>query len=97
MRYRCVDAPQLWVPNTGGVDFLKLFGRPNRVSACECERTSNVSLAHALNLINGSVIGGAVVLGGKKRRPEQQPQERRAPGCSRRAPGSCCACDADAN
>ena len=42
-------------------DFLKLFGRPKRESACECERTSNVSLAHALNLINGSVIGGAVV------------------------------------
>jgi hypothetical protein len=45
----------------GDNDFLKLFGRPKRESACECERTSNVSLAHALNLINGSVIGGAVV------------------------------------
>ena len=44
----------------GGSDFLKLFGRPKRESACECERTSNVSLAHALNLINGPVIGGAV-------------------------------------
>jgi len=46
---------------TGDNDFLKLFGRPKRESACECERTSNVSLAHALNLINGSVIGGAVI------------------------------------
>jgi hypothetical protein len=45
----------------GDNDFLKLFGRPKRESACECERTNNVSLAHALNLINGSVIGGAVV------------------------------------
>ena len=44
----------------GDNDFLKLFGRPKRESACECERTSNVSLAHALNLINGSLIGGAV-------------------------------------
>src|SRR4029078_5572214 len=44
-----------------GNEFLKLFGRPKRESACECERTSNLSLAHALNLINGSVIGGAVV------------------------------------
>lgn len=43
-----------------GNDFLKLFGRPKRETACECERTSNVSLAHALNLINGSMIGGAV-------------------------------------
>jgi hypothetical protein len=44
-----------------GSDFLKLFGRPKRESACECERTSNVSLAHALNLINGPVVCGAVV------------------------------------
>jgi hypothetical protein len=39
-----------------GSDFLKLFGRPKRETACECERTSNVSLAHALNLINGHLI-----------------------------------------
>ncbi|MEV6489616.1 hypothetical protein AB0M20_13470 [Actinoplanes sp. NPDC051633] len=30
VRYRLVDAPQVWVPNTGGVDFLKLFGRSTR-------------------------------------------------------------------
>ncbi len=41
-------------------DFLKLFGRPKRESACECERTSNVSLAHALSLVNGPVINNAV-------------------------------------
>ncbi len=41
-------------------DFLKLFGRPKRETACECERTSNVSLAHALNLINGPLISDAV-------------------------------------
>jgi hypothetical protein len=45
----------------GSSDFLKLFGRPKRESACECERTSNVSLAHALNLINGPLISGTVV------------------------------------
>jgi hypothetical protein len=44
-----------------GNDFLKLFGRPKRESACECERTSNVSLAHALNLINGPLISGTVI------------------------------------
>jgi hypothetical protein len=37
-------------------DFLSLFGRPKRQSACECERTSNVTLSHALNLINGATI-----------------------------------------
>ena len=30
VRYRFVDAPQIWVPNTGGVDFLKLLGRSTR-------------------------------------------------------------------
>jgi hypothetical protein len=30
VRYRFIDAPQLWVPNTGGVDFLRLFGRSTR-------------------------------------------------------------------
>lgn len=44
----------------GSNDFLKLFGRPKRETACECERTSNVSLAHALNLINGPLISNAV-------------------------------------
>lgn len=43
-----------------GNDFLKLFGRPKRESACECERTSNVSLAHALNLVNGQLISDSV-------------------------------------
>jgi hypothetical protein len=50
----------------GSSDFLKLFGRPKRESACECERTSNVSLAHALSLINGPVIGDAVAEPGNK-------------------------------
>ncbi len=30
VRHRFVDAPQIWVPNTGGVDFLRLFGRSTR-------------------------------------------------------------------
>jgi hypothetical protein len=30
VRYRFVDAPQIWVPNTGGVEFLKLLGRSTR-------------------------------------------------------------------
>ncbi len=43
-----------------GNDFLALFGRPSRKSACECERSSNLSLSHALNLINGALIGEAL-------------------------------------
>jgi len=53
---RCVYAADGVVDD----DFLKLFGRPKRESACECERTSNVSLAHALSLVNGPVINDAV-------------------------------------
>jgi hypothetical protein len=30
VRHRYVDAPQLWVPNTGGVEFVRLFGRSTR-------------------------------------------------------------------
>lgn len=30
VRHRFVDAPQVWVPNPGGVDFLRLFGRSTR-------------------------------------------------------------------
>ncbi len=43
-----------------GDDFLTLFGRPKRQSACECERTSNLTLSHAMSLINGRTIGEAV-------------------------------------
>jgi len=43
-----------------GDDFLTLFGRPKRQSACECERSSNLTLSHAMKLINGSTIGEAV-------------------------------------
>lgn len=35
VRYRYTDAPQLWVPNPGGVDFLRLFGRSTRFRRVE--------------------------------------------------------------
>ncbi|MBI2925960.1 MAG: DUF1549 domain-containing protein [Verrucomicrobia bacterium] len=54
---RAVELPDGMVK---GNDFLSLFGRPKRQSACECERTSNVSLAHALSLINGAALSEAV-------------------------------------
>jgi hypothetical protein len=37
VRHRFTDAPQLWVPNTGGVDFLRLFGRSTRFRSTEGE------------------------------------------------------------
>src|SRR4029078_4058824 len=54
---RAVDLPDGMVE---GNDFLTLFGRPKRQSACECERTSNITLSHAMNLINGRMIGDAL-------------------------------------
>ncbi len=41
--------------------FLDLFGRPARETPCECERSSEVSLAQALNLVNGPTIAEALV------------------------------------
>ena len=44
-------AIQLWdskVPHY----FLKVFGRPQRVSACECERNHEPSVAQVLHLLN---------------------------------------------
>ncbi len=54
---RAVEIPD---GKVAGNDFLTLFGRPKRQSACECERSSNISLSHALNLINGETISQAV-------------------------------------
>ncbi len=54
---RAVEAPDGMI---AGNDFLTLFGRPDRSSSCECERSSNISLSHTLNLINGPMFGDAI-------------------------------------
>lgn len=36
--------------------FLKVFGRPDNASACECERASSPSLAQSLHLINAGDV-----------------------------------------
>jgi len=38
------------------VHFLDVFGRPDRRSACECERTDDPALAQALELVNSKEI-----------------------------------------
>lgn len=40
--------------------FLDLFGRPPRESACECERSTGMSLGQALNLVNGPTFANAI-------------------------------------
>jgi hypothetical protein len=44
--------------------FLDVFGRPQRISACECERVSEANLAQALHLLNSEEIQGKVSRGG---------------------------------
>jgi hypothetical protein len=43
-----------------GSYFLDVFGRPQRISACECERVSEANLAQALHLLNSDEIQGKV-------------------------------------
>jgi hypothetical protein len=38
--------------------FLDVFGRPQRISACECERVSEANLAQVLHLLNSQEIQG---------------------------------------
>jgi hypothetical protein len=38
--------------------FLDVFGRPQRISACECERVSEANLAQVLHLLNSNEVQG---------------------------------------
>jgi hypothetical protein len=55
---RAAELPGPEVNSNDG--FLDLFGRPPRESACECERSSGMSLGQALSLVNGPTISDAV-------------------------------------
>lgn len=44
--------------------FLKLFGRPPRESACECERIAQPNLAQALHLMNDPFVSGKLAANG---------------------------------
>ncbi len=39
-------------------EFLRLFGKPQRIEACECERDSGSNMLQALYFINGGTILG---------------------------------------
>jgi hypothetical protein len=59
--------------------FLDVFGRPQRISACECERVSEANLAQALHLLNSDEVQGKLSRGGgradqlaKDMRPEAE-------------------------
>lgn len=44
-------------------DFLDTFGRPQRVIACECERTAEPNLSQTLKLMNGDKLNNKVTDG----------------------------------
>jgi hypothetical protein len=44
--------------------FLDVFGRPQRISACECERVNEANLAQALHLLNSDEVQGKITRGG---------------------------------
>src|SRR5436189_2755125 len=62
--------------------FLDVFGRPQRLSACECERVSEANLAQVLHLLNSEEIqnkltrqGSRVDLLAKDPRPDEEKVE----------------------
>jgi hypothetical protein len=46
--------------------FLDVFGRPQRISACECERVSEANLAQVLHLLNSQEIQGKLARAGAR-------------------------------
>jgi hypothetical protein len=44
------------LPGIKGGDFLRVFGKPNRLLTCECERSESTTLAQAFQLINGDSV-----------------------------------------
>ena len=57
---------QLPAPELAKIDFLKVFGQPERQSACECERTDDTSLERALQLYNGKLLNDRLRNGGNR-------------------------------
>ncbi|MGE3806449.1 MAG: DUF1549 domain-containing protein [Gemmataceae bacterium] len=62
--------------------FLDVFGRPQGISACECERVSEANLAQALHLLNSDEVQGKISRAGgradllaKDARPDEQKVE----------------------
>ena len=49
-------ATHLPAPDLVKVDFLKVFGQPERSTVCACERVDDSNLAMAIELFNGSTV-----------------------------------------
>ncbi|MCY2933556.1 MAG: DUF1549 and DUF1553 domain-containing protein [Planctomycetota bacterium] len=53
-------AGQLAAANTRGEEFMKVFGKPERLLSCECERSEETTLAQAFQMINGQTVREAL-------------------------------------
>lgn len=45
---------------TRGEEFMRVFGKPERLLSCECERSDDTTLAQAFQLINGATVREAI-------------------------------------
>jgi hypothetical protein len=54
--FRAAQIPDASIENA----FLRLFGKPQRMDACECERDTGSNMLQALHFINGASILGRV-------------------------------------
>ncbi len=57
--------------------FLDVFGRPQRISACECERVSEANLAQALHLLNSDEVQGKIASGTGRVTLLTKPEDKR--------------------
>lgn len=58
--------------------FLDVFGRPQRISACECERVSEANLAQALHLLNSDEVQNKISRGGGRAAQLADPKDSRS-------------------
>lgn len=56
-----LGTPAIALPDSEYPDlFLKTFGKPRRVSVCECERSPDANLAQALHTLNGDNLAAKI-------------------------------------
>jgi hypothetical protein len=61
-----LPAPDLLKRNRsmiGDIEFLKVFGQPERQTVCSCERAGDAGLGQALQLFNGKLFHGMLTAG----------------------------------
>lgn len=65
---------------TRGEEFMKVFGKPERLLSCECERSNDTTLAQAFQLINGDTVRKALESRGNRIHTWMQIAESNMPG-----------------